>query len=203
MATCLSPGCPATPDAHSAKRARNCSGARAAKTRPKASCEGMPLASRGEGRQPVVLGHPVLLDLDPGIGPADDGTDRDGDDIERRVQAGAFEPGVFQGLKMGRQRTELPCRQEKPPSEEDRTETRWRRNRHGSSHWTQAPYLDAIALPSSRRRNLPKAGSAPRRAAQHLTRVRSWDAGDERNAFRAIPASEKLHEGGERLILTG
>ena len=39
---------------------------------------------------------------------------------------------------------------------------------------------------SARRRNLPKAGSAPWRAAQHLARVRSRDAGDERNAFGAV-----------------
>ena len=61
------------------KPASNCAGSSAAKTRPKVSCEGMPLGSARKVRQPVALGLAERCDLDPGVGPTDDRAHRDGD----------------------------------------------------------------------------------------------------------------------------
>ena len=42
-----------------------------------------------EGLQPGVLGVAEVLDVVPGLGPGDDGTDGEGDDVEQFVEAGA------------------------------------------------------------------------------------------------------------------
>ena len=49
-----------------------------------------------EGPQPVELGVAEVLDVVPGVGPGDDRTDGDGDDVEEFVEAGAVDAGVGQ-----------------------------------------------------------------------------------------------------------
>jgi hypothetical protein len=67
--------------------------------------------------EPVVLGTAVLVDIDPGVGPASDGTDGEGNDIEQVVQAGTLQAGIGQSLEMGQQRTEPSCGHAAPEKE--------------------------------------------------------------------------------------
>jgi hypothetical protein len=49
-----------------------------------------------EGLEPVLLGLAEVLDVVPGIGPGDHGTDGDGDDVEQFMEAGAVDARVGQ-----------------------------------------------------------------------------------------------------------
>ena len=70
-----------------------------------------------EAFEPVVFGGAVLVDIDPGVGPANDGTDGEGDDVEQVVQAGTLQAGVGQSPEMGQQRAELSCGHAAPEKE--------------------------------------------------------------------------------------
>jgi len=74
-----------------------------------------------EALQPRVLRLAIFLDRNPGIGPADDGTNGQGHNVKEVVQTGAFQARVFEGRKMGNQGAELPCRHDEPPGEQEET----------------------------------------------------------------------------------